>query len=114
MATDPNVSAFFNCTWDVKFLELPDGGYQFFSFLLENNVEITVKMTRHDGARVYAFPNISPPSKGVLIGKLDEKGVDFSPDDTHSWENVMRKYESWPECLKQMIKAYEVASVLFS
>ena len=108
------VEAFFQCTWDVKFLELPDGGYQFFSFLLENRVEITAKITKHDGARVYAFPNISPPSKGVFIGKLNEKGVDFFPDDSHNWESVMGKYEAWPECLKQMMKAYEVASVLFS
>lgn len=114
MAMDLNVETFFSCTWDVKFLELPDGGYQFFSFFLENKVEITVKMTRHNGARVYAFPNISPPSKGILIGKLDEKGVDFFPDDNHNWKNVMGKYERWTECLKQMIKAYEVASVLLS
>lgn len=83
MATVP---ALFSCTWDVTQLELPNDGYQFFNFFLENNVEIIVKMTRHDGARVYAIPNTSPRSlEGVFIGKLGEKGIDFLPDDNHDW-----------------------------
>jgi hypothetical protein len=108
---------FFQCNWDVKFLELPDNGKRIFRFLLESGEKVTARIYRDGEARIFLYPsNAEPyiPQPKMLIGTLNGDGVQFARDGGAGRESIIEKYERWPECLKQMTKAYEVASVLFS
>lgn len=90
----------------------------FFNFALDNSVEVVAETI--DGTKANIFVHQLNAEKGfkIKIGTMDSSTIIYKRldnddgEDTH-WGKEVEKYECWPECLSQLNKAFEVASVMF-
>lgn len=90
----------------------------FFKFALDNSVEIVAETVDGIEASIFVHQLNSEKPFKIKIGTMDSSTITYKrldnddDEDTH-WGSEVEKYECWPECLSQLNKAFEVASVMF-
>jgi hypothetical protein len=90
----------------------------FFNFALDDSIEIMAETVDGLEASIFVHQlNVEKAFK-IKIGTMSSSSIDYrrldndDDEDTH-WDREVEKYERWPECLQQLHKSFEVASVMF-
>ena len=90
----------------------------FFNFALDNSIEILAETIDGTEASIFVRQlNEKKPFK-IKIGVMNSSVINYKRLDNDDggndhWGKEVEKYANWGECLQQLRKAFEVASVMF-
>jgi hypothetical protein len=90
----------------------------FFNFALDDSIEIMAETVDGLEANIFVHQLSGKKPFKIKIGVMNSSAINYKRLDNddggnNHWGEEVEKYELWPECLQQLNKAFEVASVMF-
>ena len=90
----------------------------FFNFALDDSIEILAETIDGTEASIFVHQLSGNKPFKIKIGVMNSSTISYKRIDNDDggndhWGREVEKFELWPECLQQLNKAFEVASVMF-